>query len=451
MTSTSIEIPASKRARVEEDEEADMLCTTKRTEELKHKIQNLAKSFPELKYIIDLSGDLSKIVKPAVIKYKYELEAKKNEENSLIYKLPDEILKTCISFVGQGNFLLVAPVSKKFHHTYKKIFKGEYDEWRTYYSVAASNVSTSKYCLDIMKGYKDSSCYSHRENMAKFFVQAAYKSQIDTLKLAHHRDISYFWNEDNEIQSLLRRPIEKIAELGHLNVLQFLHDNFNMRFALPMASRGAALGGQIHILKWLKENNILIDIKDGQKDTLCYFALAVGQLETLKWLRQEGFNLSERIIKEKSPFEQGVMAAAIKSGNIELIRYCKDLGFSFEVQSSSRRQQCDCLAIATGNIDVIRYCSDLGCEFTVRVLDCVFEHITMDSLIFLRGKSLLWSSETINKAAESNQFELLKYAHENGSEWSQETWQFCLKQKPRINWDIVHYLLRQRRAVQDLN
>lgn len=100
-----------------------MLCTTKRTEELTHKIEDLAESFPELKYMIDLSGDLSKIVEPAVIKYKYELEAEKNEENSLIYKLPDEILKSCFSFVGRGSFLLVAPVSKKFHRIYKKSSK----------------------------------------------------------------------------------------------------------------------------------------------------------------------------------------------------------------------------------------------------------------------------------------------------------------------------------------
>ena len=256
MASISTEIPASKRARVEEDEEADMLCTTKRTEELTHKIQDLAKSFPELKYIIDLSGDLSKIVKPAIIKYKYELEAKKNEENSLIYKLPDEILKSCFSFVGRGSFLLVAPVSKKFHDMYKKLFKGDYfcskgkklrTYYSTYYSIAANSVSTSKYCLDMITDYKTS---------CRVFVQAAYKGQMETLKFAHHRHISGFWDEDNTMQSLLRRPIEKIAELGHLNVLQFLHYKFDMRFALPMASRGAAFGGQIHILKWLKENKI---------------------------------------------------------------------------------------------------------------------------------------------------------------------------------------------------
>ena len=164
-------------------------------------------------------------------------------------------------------------------------------------------------------------------------------------------------------------------------------------------------------------------------------------MTTLQWLRREGFNLSERIIEAGSPYELGVMAAAIKSGNIELIRYCKDLDFGFEVQSL---EECDCLAIATGNIDLIRYCSELGCEFTERVLDCVFEHITTDSLIFLRGESLLWSPETINKAAESNQFELLKYAHEIWSELSQETWKFCLKQKPRINWDMVHYLYENK-------
>ncbi|GFH57003.1 hypothetical protein CTEN210_13479 [Chaetoceros tenuissimus] len=434
------EAPTRKRARVE-----DHYCK-KRLEQLTHKIQDLAESFPELKYIIDISN-LSKIVEPAVIKYKHEVDAKKNEKNSLIYRMPDELLKSCFSYVGKGSFLLVAPVSKKFHHMYKTLFKGDYDrfnkasKWHTFYSTAATDLSTAKYCLDVV-GCKETREYYKRDIMAKIFVQAAYKGQIDIIKLADHLDFSYFWNKEfDSILRLLRRPIEKIAELGHLNVLKFLHENFNMHFALPMASRGAAFGGQIHILKWLKENKILYDLKQHvQRDTLCYSALAGGQLETLKWLRKEGFNLSERVIIHESPFEIGNMATAIKTGNIELIKYCKDLGFNFEIQSHYIDERDDCLAIMTGNIDLIRYCSEIGCEFTERIWEFAYEHVTVEILEFLRSKSLPWSSKIINRAAEFNQFDVLKYAHENGCEWSKEAWQRCMKQKPCINWDIVHYL-----------
>lgn len=433
MTSSSKELPTKKRARVEDE---DLFCTTKRTEELTHKIQDLAKSFPELKYIIKLSN-LSKIVATAAVKYKNEV---KNEKDSFIYKMPDEILKSCLSFVGKGSFLLVAPVSKKFRHVYKTTFKGDHrDEWLTSYSKATITVSTAKYCLDVASK-KDKWCYSPREKRVKIFVQAAYKGQIETLKLAQHLDISSFWDEDEDMRLLLRRPIERIAKIGHLNVLQFLHDNFNMHFALPMASRGAAFGGHIHILKWLRDNDILYDIKDGQNDSLCYSALSGGQLETLKWLRKEGFNLSERLITARSPFEIGNMAAAIKTGNMRLIEYCKDLGFSFEVSSCYRRQQCDCLAIETSNIDLIRCCSEIGLEFTERVLDCAYKHVTVDIFKFLRSKSLPWLSETIDHAAELNQFDVLRYAYENGCEWSSGTWQKCMKQKPCINWDMVQYL-----------
>ncbi|GFH57004.1 hypothetical protein CTEN210_13480 [Chaetoceros tenuissimus] len=330
MTPSPNEMPASKRARAEDE---DLFCTTKRTEELTHKIQDLAKSFPELKYMIKLS-DLSNVVESAIIKYKIEVATEQNEKNSLIYKIPDEILKSCFSFVGRGNFLLVAPVSKKFHHMYKTIFKGDYesfsksDKWHTHYSTAATSVSTAKYCLDIIR-CRD--WYFDYPN--QIFVEAAYKGKTDILKLS--RDLhtfSCFWDVDDDDEiGLLRRPIERIAKFGHLNVLQFLKDNFNLHFALPMASRGAAFGGHIHILKWLKANNILYDLKDGQNDTLCYSALAGGQLETLKWLRKEGFDLSERIINTESSFHLGNMAAAIKTGNIEMIEYCHEQGFSFEV------------------------------------------------------------------------------------------------------------------------
>ncbi|GFH56992.1 hypothetical protein CTEN210_13468 [Chaetoceros tenuissimus] len=442
---SSNEMPASKRARLDED-----YCTTKRTEELTHKIHDLAVSFPELKYIINLS-DLSKLVEPAVVKYKHEVEAEKsrqqNEKNSLIYKIPDEILKSCFSFVGRGNFLLVAPVSKKFHQMYKKMAKPcnpcEYHRngdptCQTYHSMAASNLSTAKYCLDLL-----ASCnkYDSEEERVKIFVEAAYKGQTEILELARHFDISYFWKEDENYCQLLRRPIEKIAKLGNLNVLKFLKNNFNMHFALPIASRGAAFGGQIHILKWLKEKKILYDIKDDdQEDTLCYSALAGGQLETLQWIRKEGFKLNERLVRPRPPFELGNMATAIKSGNIELIRYCKDQGFSFEDRSFYHPDQCDCLAIKTGNMALIRYCSEIGLDFTERVLDCSSEYITVEALEFLRSKTLTLSSETIKHAAELNQFDVLKYAHENGLEWSVDTWQRCMSQKPCINMDMLHYL-----------
>lgn len=280
---SSNEAPASKRARIEDDS----CTTTKRTEELAHEIQKLAKSFPELKYIIDLT-DLSKIVEPAVVKYKHEAATEKNKKSSLIYKIPEELLKNIFSFVGKGSFLFVAPVSRKFHQMYKTTVKecNYYICDDTYYSTAACNVSTAKYCLDII-GCRGTREDDYRKNMAKIFVQAAYKGRIEILKLAHHFDISYFWNRSDSCQfQLLGSPIERIAELGHLNVLQFLHDTFNMHFALPIASRGAAFGGQIHVLKWLQDNDILYDIKNGQEDTLCYSALAGGQLDTLKWLRK---------------------------------------------------------------------------------------------------------------------------------------------------------------------
>lgn len=316
--------------------------------------------------------------------------------------------------------------------------------YSTDYSIAANSVSTSKYCLDIIANYEETNGKDYRDDMTKIFVEAACKGQVGILELANHFDISYFWKKSNHESQLLCRPIEKIAELGHLNVLQFLHDKFNMRFALPMASRGAAFGGQIHILKWLKANHILYDLKDnGQKDTLCYFALAGGQLETLQWLLQEGFELSERLIPHISgmhPFVLGNMATAIKTENFELIKYCKDQGFSFRIRSHHESEDCECLALRTGNIDLMRYCSEIGLEFTTRILEYAYKYITVDSLKFLRSKSLPWTPETIDNAVSENQYEVLKYAYENGCEWSQDTWLCCIHQKPCINWDIVHYL-----------
>ena len=109
--------PLRKKARVEVEE-----YTTKRTDELTRKIQNLAKEFPEMKYVIDLS-DLQKIIEPAVVSYQHDVEVarkmKENEANSPIYMLPDEMIAKCFSYVNKGSYLLVAPVSSKFYNVYK--------------------------------------------------------------------------------------------------------------------------------------------------------------------------------------------------------------------------------------------------------------------------------------------------------------------------------------------
>ncbi|GFH57001.1 hypothetical protein CTEN210_13477 [Chaetoceros tenuissimus] len=100
------EAPARKKARVEVED-----CTTRRTDALTRKIQNLAKEFPEMKYVLDLS-DLRNIIEPIVTKYKDEVDADKNrqrhEANSPIYMLPDEMIAKCFSYV-KGSYLLVAP------------------------------------------------------------------------------------------------------------------------------------------------------------------------------------------------------------------------------------------------------------------------------------------------------------------------------------------------------
>ncbi|GFH56991.1 hypothetical protein CTEN210_13467 [Chaetoceros tenuissimus] len=450
------EAPVRKKSRVEEVKE---YVTIERTDALTQKIQDLANEFPEMKYVLDLS-DLQMTVGSAVVKYQQEVEVDKkrqeNETNSPIYVLPDEMIANCFSYV-KGSFLLVAPVSIKFCNVYKAMLKdidkkigkttNEVDAIDDHYTInqyytikdrfpvpekdsknklhkttyenAAASFSTAKYCLENLS--------EERYEREKLFSTAALKGRLDVLKLANHVDILHFW-DCNSGYSKQNRPIGEIAQAGHLHILQSLKDDFNMGLLLHHACRGAALGGQIHILKWLKSFDCLRDNFENREDNLCHLALWSGQVEALKWLRKEGFRFTE--------LRDGVnMIRAIRSKNIEMISYCILEGFGFKNASFF-----DIEAIKTGDMNVVKFCFENGCEFSSKALSYAARRNLVDVCKYLRSKSLQWEPNAVRDVIESKSLQMLKFAHENGCEWSQDTWHYCMRQKGGINWDMMNYL-----------
>ena len=46
-------------------------------------------------------------------------------EDKTIYSLPDDLLKNCLSYVGDGNFFFVGQVSRLFHKCYISLYRNQ--------------------------------------------------------------------------------------------------------------------------------------------------------------------------------------------------------------------------------------------------------------------------------------------------------------------------------------
>jgi hypothetical protein len=115
------------------------------------------------------------------------------------------------------------------------------------------------------------------------------------------------------------------ARQGHLDVLQFLHDNSNMD---SVAYEGAASGGNIVIMEWLHANNIR------PRSSAISSGLLYGQLAAVEYLRSIGTKWHrtnciyaalhsaetlEWALDQGAPWNENACVDAAMSGNVGVI------------------------------------------------------------------------------------------------------------------------------------
>ena len=96
---------------------------------------------------------------------------------------------------------------------------------------------------------------------------------------------------------------EEAAERGCLGTLKSLHRRGRMTFDEDLCD-AAARGGQLEVLKWLRENSFPWDKRT------CEMAASSGHLAVLKWLRANG-----------APWDESMCASAAASGKLEVLRW----------------------------------------------------------------------------------------------------------------------------------
>ena len=154
---------------------------------------------------------------------------------------------------------------------------------------------------------------------------------------------------------------EIACESGDLGVVEWLY-NKNCPFN-SNSCRDACRAGHLHVVKFLKEHGCDLE------DVVCETASAYGHLNILRWGVKNGYKLNSKcsykaslngrlkvlkFLKEEGCPMDNVCTGAATIGNMEILKWARDHGFSWGLDTSLA-------AIAKGHYEIFEYCRRHGC------------------------------------------------------------------------------------------
>ena len=149
--------------------------------------------------------------------------------------------------------------------------------------------------------------------------------------------------------------------------------HFNFRHSIYV-SYGAAFNGDLEVLKWARENGYNWD------SWTCCSAAQNGHLEVLKWARENGCD-----------WNSSTCAWAAENGHLEILKWARENGCNWNSSTCSN-------AAENGHLEVLKWARENGCK---------------------------WDSNTCSWAAQNGHLEVLKWARENGCKWNSSTSSFA--------------------------
>jgi len=101
----------------------------------------------------------------------------------------------------------------------------------------------------------------------------------------------------------------------------------------------AAAGGQLGVLKWLRERGCPWD------QNTCHQTASKGHLEVLQWLREEG-----------CPWDEWTCRAAAKGGHLEVLQWLREEGCPWDEYTCAG-------AARGGHLELLRWALENGCPY----------------------------------------------------------------------------------------
>ena len=188
------------------------------------------------------------------------------------------------------------------------------------------------------------------------FLSAADGGNLDVLKFLKER------NADTRSTSNHGENALHIACLGagHIETIKWLLDE---GFALESKGNAgytpflsAAYGGNLDVLKFLKERNA--DTRSTSNDgenALHRACFGAGHIETIKWLLDEGFALESKGNAGYTPF-----LSAADGGNLDVLKFLKERNADTRSTSNHGENALHIACLGAGHIETVKWLLDEG-------------------------------------------------------------------------------------------
>lgn len=189
------------------------------------------------------------------------------------------------------------------------------------------------------------------------------------------------------------------------------------------------------------------------KYKLCTYAAYIGNINILKWAKQNGFIIGKEVCD-----------IAIINNEIDMLKYAIENGASCSINVTNYaiknhpslityliENGCECNSYLTyfaakkGDIELLKFLHEKGCPWNKNTCEAAVIANSLECLKYAHENGCNWDEETCEAAAKKGHIECLKYAHENGCPWDKNTCEFaaenghleCLKyaDKNGCPWD----------------
>tara|TARA_B110000503_G_C7168829_1_gene423282 strand:- start:4505 stop:5293 length:789 start_codon:yes stop_codon:yes gene_type:complete len=180
---------------------------------------------------------------------------------------------------------------------------------------------------------------------------------------------------------------EKAAELGYLSTLKSKLRRGCLSLSYDLKDAG------------LETFDVFLAMNyKGEKD-LCGSAAKEGQLEVLKWLRENGCPRNER-----------TFANATLYGHLKVLKWARANGCPWH------RETCNAAA-GRGHLEVLKWLRENGCPWDEVTCSGAAMGGHLEVLQWLRANECPWDEGTCRWAAKCGKLEVLQWARANGCPW----------------------------------
>jgi hypothetical protein len=244
-------------------------------------------------------------------------------------------------------------------------------------------------------------------------------------------DVLFWVKDEGLLQSTLSwQHIARVAETGNLKILKWIKKE-----GYPVSQEiicHASAGGHVHILNWVMEKYPEFSAGIDQEFLVrCYvFALERDHVDVLTWLFEK-FGLVTDRERQKTLWRE-----AAYSGNLNSFEFLRNTGAEWAPETFLHA--CGRPRGGSLNVKLAKWLRKHGCPWNEENLTQIAAQAEdLQLLKWFRKHGAPWHDFVCAKAAGSGNFELLKWAHENGCPWDKNT---CARAAASGNLEILKWV-----------